>query len=66
MFAFEHNNGQTYEQALKLWNRSFPRWAYKGPDRNKHFGRDARQAYERVTGEELAWKVPRGRPRTRS
>jgi hypothetical protein len=62
VFAREHSTGHTWEEAMTIWNRQQTEPEGKRYHDKAQFTRDARTAYERVTGEKLDWKrrSPRG------
>lgn len=49
VFAHEHKDTLTWEQMFELWNREHPEWAYSARE-FLNFSRDARAAWQRVTG----------------
>ena len=55
--AAQCNDGRTWDEARLAWNKLYPRETF-GPD--EHFARDAREAYQRITGKRLRWKRKRG------
>jgi hypothetical protein len=66
VFAAKVNDGRSWEAAFAEWRRHHPEDYRSGfADPLQTFARDCRQAYQRVTGRPLAWKVPRGRPARR-
>jgi len=51
-----HNDGRSWVDARKAWNAEAPKgWRYDEPGADRSFPRDARSAYQKVTGEELTW-----------
>jgi hypothetical protein len=51
-----HNDRRSWVAARKAWNAEVPDdWKYEDTHADRAFPRDARGAYEKVTGEELAW-----------
>ncbi|MCH8889569.1 MAG: hypothetical protein IH827_00590 [Myxococcales bacterium] len=57
VFAAERNDGREWNRVLTEWNQTHPRSLY--PEL-RNFIRDCRKAYERITGESLVWRRPRG------
>jgi hypothetical protein len=57
MVAAQLNDGRTWDEARLAWNELYPQATF-GPD--EHFARDAREAYQRITGKHLRWKRRRG------
>jgi len=57
VFAAERNDGREWMRVRAEWNQTHPRSLY--PEL-RNFIRDCRQAYERITGESLVWRRPRG------
>jgi hypothetical protein len=57
VFAAERNDGREWRRVLAEWNQTHPRSLY--PEL-RNFIRDCRKAYERITGESLAWRRARG------
>ena len=57
VFAAERNDGREWSRVLAEWNQTHPGSLYPEP---RNFIRDCRQAYERITGESLAWRRARG------
>ena len=57
MVAAQLNDGRTWDEARLAWNKLYPRETF-GPD--EHFARDAREAYQRISGKRLRWKRKRG------
>ncbi len=53
VFAEEVNDSRTWAEAMAEWNSRHEDWQY---DEHRHFGRDCRKAYLRVTGEPLGWR----------
>ena len=53
VFAFEHRAGSRWIEVMGRWNEKHPA-AWKYTD-EKRFNRDARQAFLRVTGDNLDW-----------
>jgi hypothetical protein len=53
VFAFQHRSGHTWKDAMALWNRRNLGVPYQDV---RVFIRDAREAFERITGEALEWK----------
>jgi len=62
VFAFEHNDGRSWAEALRLWNLAHPRLAYLD---EKQLASNARRAFRAVTGTDLGWQSGRGPSRTR-
>ena len=52
VFAFQHRSGHTWDEAMTLWNERKLGPQYEDP---RVFTRDARQAFKRITGEDLKW-----------
>ena len=59
VFAFEHNDGRSWLEALSAWNETHGSrgWGYSD---EKPFARDSRAAYKTVTGRNLGWASGRG------
>ena len=57
MMAAQLNDGRTWDEARLTWNKQYPSNKF-GPD--DHFARDAREAYQRISGKRLRWKRKRG------
>jgi hypothetical protein len=57
MVAAQLNDGRTWDEARLEWNERYPQETI-GPD--EHFSRDAREAYQRITGKPFRWKRRRG------
>ena len=57
VFAAEQNDGREWNRVRTEWNQTHPRSLY--PEL-RNFIRDCRKAYERITGESLAWRRARG------
>ena len=57
VFAAERNDGREWNRVRTEWNQTHPRSLY--PEL-RNFIRDCRKAYERITGESLVWRRPRG------
>lgn len=57
VFAAEHNDGRSWREAMETWNKLHPeRQGNAGYYNNPStFARDARQAYEKITGARLIW-----------
>lgn len=58
VFAAQVNDGRSWGDALAEWNQEHSELRYWDL---RTFTRDCRQAFERITGEPLAWRGPRGR-----
>ena len=52
LFAFRFRQGSTWHELQIIWNESHPEESY---DNLNQFIRDARNAFERITGEPLNW-----------
>lgn len=55
VFAARYNDGRSWLELLKEWNRQHPTRRRDEAD-PQTFARDCRQAYERVTGQPLLWR----------
>ncbi|MCH8084133.1 MAG: hypothetical protein IH885_07840 [Myxococcales bacterium] len=59
VFAFEHNDGRPWREALSAWNETHEAQGWDYSD-EKPFARDSRAAYKTVTGRDLGWESGRG------
>lgn len=57
VFVAENNDGRTWREVMEAWNREYPKWRYSEV---RNFARDARAAYEKITGRRLDWGVREG------
>ena len=53
VFAFRHRKGRTWAELRQQWNEAHPK---KQKTDDALFRRDCRQAFERITGENLPWE----------
>ena len=63
VFAFAQNDGKPWLEAMLAWNEQRTpeqRKQHLTYSDEKHFARDARHAFENVTGAALGWKSGRG------
>ncbi len=52
VFAAAHNEGFSWREAMRKWNRENPQHSF---DDEARFTRDCRDAFVRITGEQLHW-----------
>lgn len=57
VFLEKQGVSNTWEELRERWNKAYPAWKYK-KERLRNFARDAKAAWERLTGDEYKAEVP--------
>jgi hypothetical protein len=56
-FGVRHKGGRTWTEVMQKWNAIAPDdWQYSGTDARRHFARDVRDTYEKLSGEDSDWR----------
>ena len=53
VFSARHNKGRTWWKTMRLWNAKNTDWQYED---EAMFTRDCREAFKRITGDDLHWE----------